>query len=64
MLEKNDYFYKANLLEKHFLRKIVKKEIDEQLFLKNKNTFIQKAWLKLITTLIILQEIKSKKEVI
>jgi len=62
-LDEQQYFEKKNLLEKHFLIKLLKKEINEKNILKKKKMFFQKAWIKLITICFLAQFIKTKKEV-
>ena len=63
MIDEQQYNYKSNLLEKHIFMQIIKKELEEQLLQKQKHHFFQKAWIKLITIVVLCSHIKLKKEV-
>jgi len=63
LFEETQYFYKSTLLEKHYMRQILKKQLGEQLVQKEKTNYYQKAWIKLITIILLCQTMKLKKEV-
>lgn len=63
IFDESTYFYKASLLEQHEMRQVLKKEMEEQFILREKTNYFQKAWIKLLTLILIAQEIKIRKEV-